>query len=101
MKIASEHQDTIACSSLSALDKDTTLRVRLEAKVKFPFTMCTAQLIDLRCRLLPTNLHLCMSQATKKSQLHVESFLSQILKSDPNIATGLEVSNELPDSLKS
>jgi hypothetical protein len=51
MKIASEHQDTIACSSLSALDKDTTLRVRLEAKVKFPFTMCTAQLIDLRCRL--------------------------------------------------
>ena len=101
MKIASEHQDTIACSSLSALDKDTTLRVRLEAKVKFPFSMCTAQLIDLRCRLFADQSASVYVSSNQKVSAPCRAFLSQILKSDPNIATGLEVSNELPDSLKS
>jgi len=51
MKIASEHPDTMLCNSLSALDNDTTLCVLLEDFAKFPFTIWTAQLVDLRCFL--------------------------------------------------
>ena len=79
-KIASEHPDTIACSSFQRLIRIPLSEFGLGQRWHFHSPYVLRSLLICGVFWLPTNLHLYMFPATKKMfQLHVESSLSQTL----------------------